>query len=207
VQRVVVIGAGGHARVCLDILCQRSDVEVVGCVADDQQGELQRPYLGAIERLDGLYAEGVARAFVAIGENAAREKLAARARAVGYTLESLISPNSVVSKTATIGENVLVMPGAVINAYAQLSTGVIVNTGATVDHDCDIGEWVHIGPGAHVGGDVVIGRGTLVGIGSSVLPGRTVGAEARVGGGAAVANDVPDFATVSGVPARIHSPR
>ena len=82
------------------------------------------------------------------------------------------------------------------------SRGAIVNTNASVDHDCVIGEFVHIAPGTAIGGDVVIGDGAFVGIGARILPGRRVGAGATVGAGAVVIHDVPDGATVVGIPAR-----
>ncbi|MBK7009946.1 MAG: hypothetical protein IPH36_15590 [Saprospiraceae bacterium] len=50
---------------------------------------------------------------------------------------------------------------------------------------------------------VVIGDGADIGVGAILLPGATVGRGAVVGAGAVVTGDVPDFAVVAGVPARI----
>jgi protein-tyrosine-phosphatase len=79
---------------------------------------------------------------------------------------------------------------------------VIVNTGAGIDHECSLGDWVHVAPGVALAGRVTVGDGALVGIGASVIPGTRVGAWSVVGAGAAVVDDVPDRATVAGVPAR-----
>ena len=50
---------------------------------------------------------------------------------------------------------------------------------------------------------VVIGYGADIGTNATVLPGVRVGAHAIVGAGAVVADDVPDYAVVAGVPARV----
>jgi acetyltransferase-like isoleucine patch superfamily enzyme len=50
---------------------------------------------------------------------------------------------------------------------------------------------------------VVVKRGADVGTGAVILPGVTVGEGAIVGAGAVVTADVPDFAIVAGVPARV----
>lgn len=50
---------------------------------------------------------------------------------------------------------------------------------------------------------VVIGFGADIGMNASILPGVRVGAHAIVGAGAVVTHDVPDYAIVAGVPARV----
>jgi acetyltransferase-like isoleucine patch superfamily enzyme len=50
---------------------------------------------------------------------------------------------------------------------------------------------------------VRICAGADIGVNAIVLPGVTVGREAIVGAGAVLTEDVPDFATVAGVPARV----
>ena len=48
-----------------------------------------------------------------------------------------------------------------------------------------------------------VGEGAVVWIGANVLPCLSIGAHAVVGGGALVREDVPEGATVVGVPARV----
>ena len=57
-------------------------------------------------------------------------------------------------------------------------------------------------PGVALAGDVTIGTGALVGIGAAVTPGRRVGAWSTVGAGATVVADVADGTVVVGTPAR-----
>jgi acetyltransferase-like isoleucine patch superfamily enzyme len=50
---------------------------------------------------------------------------------------------------------------------------------------------------------VTVGFGADIGMNASVLPGVNIGAHAIVGAGAVVTHDVPDYAIVAGVPARL----
>jgi acetyltransferase-like isoleucine patch superfamily enzyme len=73
----------------------------------------------------------------------------------------------------------------------------------------EIEDEVGIGPGVRVLGSdlrierVRIGRGADIGANAVILPGVTVGEGSVVGAGAVVRGDVPDFATVTGDPARV----
>jgi acetyltransferase-like isoleucine patch superfamily enzyme len=50
---------------------------------------------------------------------------------------------------------------------------------------------------------VVVGFGADIGMNASILPGVRIGANSIVGAGAVVTHDVPDYAVVAGVPARV----
>ena len=78
-----------------------------------------------------------------------------------------------------------------------------MNTGASVDHECVLGDYVHIAPNATLCGQVKVGEGTMIGVGVSVVQCVTIGKWCKIGAGAVVLSDVPDGATVVGVPGRI----
>lgn len=201
-ERVVVLGAGGHAKVVIEILEEQEQFEIAGCVSGEPGGEvLGVPIVGDDRILPALYAEGVRKAFVAIGENRARRNAMACAAAEGFELINAVSQHSVISPRAQLGRGITVMPGAVVNVMSCIGDGAIVNTGATIDHDCDIGPWAHVAPGANLAGGVTIGEGVFLGMGSRVLPCVSVGPWTTVGAGAVVIADLPGGVTAVGVPA------
>jgi acetyltransferase-like isoleucine patch superfamily enzyme len=51
--------------------------------------------------------------------------------------------------------------------------------------------------------EIIIKKGAWIGAGASILPGVTVGKYAIVGAGAIVTKDVPDYAVVVGIPAKV----
>lgn len=203
--RVLIVGAGGHARVCLEALQDDPGHVVVGAVSSDGTGiaGLAVPVLGLdADLLQIARQHEVDRVFVAIGDNAARSAVTQRCEADGLPSQTAVSRFAMMSHTATVHDGAALLPGAVVNAGTSIGRGTIVNTNASIDHDCTVGEFVHVAPGVAIAGGVRIGAGTLIGIGARVLPNLTIGARAVVGAGAVVVNDVPDGAMVTGMPAR-----
>ncbi|MEO7396951.1 MAG: acetyltransferase [Ilumatobacteraceae bacterium] len=203
--RVLLVGAGGHARVCLEALQDDSANDVVGAVSTDGRGlgDLGVGMLGAdgdIVRL--IEQHQLTAAFAAIGDNAARSRAVQRCLDAGLTVIAAVSRFAMVSRTAVIGAGAALLPGAVVNAATHVGTGAIVNTNASVDHDGRIGDFVHVAPGVAIGGAVTVGAFAMIGTGARILPGVTIGRDAIIGAGAVVRHDVADGETVVGVPAR-----
>ena len=206
-QSVVIIGAGGHGKVVLDILRAAGRFNPIGYVDADTRlfgtkvGGLQ--VLGPNNVLPRLRQQGVAHAIVAIGDNRTRQRYVATLGGEGFELVSAIHPSAFVSPTAKLGRNVVVGPNASVITEARIGDATIVNTGAIVEHECEVGQAVHVAPGACLAGRVRVGACAFVGIGAQVIQCLSVGEGATVGAGAVVLQDVPDGATVVGVPARV----
>lgn len=206
---ILIVGAGGHARVVADLVRLSGTYRICGFLDDNAPERRGSAYeastiLGGIEALPELRGQ-VAHAVIAIGDNDARLGVAEQLAAHGYSLATLIHPTATVAASAVIGPGTVIMAGAIINAATVIGGNVIINTAATVDHDCRIADGAHIGPGTHLGGHITVGRAALLGVGCAVKPGISIGAGAVVGVGAAVVSDVEPRRTVAGVPARVLS--
>lgn len=200
---IIVIGAGGHAKVCIELLRAMGRI-VAFCIGDSDSPKqcLDVPVLQGDENIGQLRAQGYCKAFVAIGSNSVRQRLGAICLSQGYELVSAISPMASVSPSVTLGKGVAVMAGAVINAQAMIEDFAIINTGATVDHDCRIGQSAHIAPQCGLAGGVSVGRTSFLGVGSKVIPNIRIGDNVTVGAGGVVIRDVDANTTVVGMPAR-----
>lgn len=203
----VIVGAGGHGRVVLDILLAAARYRPVAFLDSNPALQGRRmdglPILGDLQHLEELHREGVGRAVVAVGDNGARRALAERIEASGLTLVNAVHPSANLAHTVNVGRNVVIAAGALVCAHCQVGDSAILNTGCIVDHESMIGTAVHICPGAKLAGRVAVESGAFVGIGATVLQGLRIGCEAVVGGGAVVIEDVPPLTTVVGVPARV----
>ena len=201
---LVVVGAGGHARVVLEAIRAGGIFRVIGLVdpAPAAPTLLGVPVLGDDAILPVLRRDGVGVAVVALGSNTLRERIGRRLRELGFALPAIIHPSALLSPSASTGEGVVVMARAVIGTQTAIGDLAIINTGAVVDHDNRIGIAAHIAPGCALAGDVHVGDRTLIGVGSAVRPGIRIGADAVIGAGAAVVADVADGAVVVGTPAR-----
>lgn len=203
-QPLWVIGSGGLAKVIIDATRAADTFEVVG-VLDDDPNKLGSQVLDVPVRGEVTPASikqlGVTHAVIGIGATKVRAAIVERL-GDALTWATVIHPTAYLSPAATLGTGSVVLARAVVHPDASLGNHVIVNNSASVAHDVVIEDFGRIAPGAHLAGHVVVKRGAFVGIGASVLPHRIVGVWAIVGGGAAVTRDVPDSATVVGVPAK-----
>lgn len=203
---VVVIGAGDHGRVVLDIL-RAAGRRVIGVLDDNRAAHgalrLGVPVVGATDDAPRLASQQGAEFVVGIGDNLIRGRILERLRAWGIPLTCAVHPQAAVAPDVTIEAGVAVMAGAIVNTGARLQFGAVVNTRACVDHDCDLGPLVQVLPGAVLAGGVVVERYTFIGSGAVILPRLRIGENVFVGAGAVVLRDVPANAVVVGVPARI----
>lgn len=205
-MQTVIIGAGGHGKVVLEILRLAGQHNVVGFIDADPaiagthvQGV---PVLGGVNLLPKLRRQDIGAAIIAIGDNRARVGYREYVAAAGLELTNAVHPSAVVSPTAKLGRGVVVAAGAVIGVESQVEDLAIINTSAVVDHECHVGLAAHICPGALLAGHVRVGGGALVGLGARITPCLTIGQHAIVGAGAVVVEGVPPDVTVMGVPAK-----
>lgn len=205
--RVLILGAGGHGRVVLDILHQARGFDVVGFL-DNNPDIINRridgvPVRGLIDDLPRVAGDnGITGVVIAIGDNGTRRGLARHVENCGLELISAIHPSATLARSATIGRNVVIAAGAIVCANCQIGDSVILNTGCVVDYQTMIGEGTHICPGVRIAGRVKVEPGVFVGIGATIVPKITLGCESIIGAGSVVINDVAPLATVVGVPAR-----
>ena len=206
-QRILILGAGGHAQVVADILMRGrgagKDVELLGYLDDDPglawKSFLGLSVLGVVSDLSRIKHDAVV---VAIGDNRARSQVYVRFIEQGERFAVALHPSANVAPGVKLGPGTMVCAGVVVNPQSEVGEDVILNTGCTVDHHNRIGPHAHIAPGAHLGGEVTVEEGAMVGIGAIVLPQVRIGAWSVVGARAVVLKDVPPGVTVIGVPAK-----
>jgi acetyltransferase-like isoleucine patch superfamily enzyme len=120
----------------------------------------------------------------------------ARTACVHRGLEVRAAHNIEVGDGSIVGFDAILdgRSGITIGRHVNMSSGVAI---WTLQHD-------HRDPGfGAIGGAVVIGDRAWLSFRATVLPGVTIGEAAVVAAGAVVTRDVPAYAIVAGVPARV----
>lgn len=201
--RVVILGAGFHAKVVLEAV-QALGFDVAGLLDPSPESSvvLGVPVLGGDDMLATLRASGVTTAVLGVGDNRLRQRLGKMLRDLEFALPPIVHPQAFISPTARILDGAVVMARAVVGTQSVVSEMSVVNTGAVIDHDNHIGVSAHIAPGCSLAGSIRIGARALIGVGTAIRPGITIGDDAVVGAGSAVVEDVPANSRVAGVPAR-----
>lgn len=209
--RLLVVGAGGHARVVLAIARRTGDWELAGVLDHTRPAAPEViggvPVIGAIEDAAKLFADGIRHIALAQGDNDKRAALHAYLAALGFVFPVLRHPSALVEDDAEIGEGSVICAGAIIGVEARIGRAVIINTGVIIDHETLVGDHAHVAPGCRIAGRVRIGAGVMLGLGSCVRDKIVVGARAIVGAGSVVVDDIPESVVAYGSPARVMRPR
>ncbi len=200
VERTLLFGAGGHAKVCVDLLRRIPGPPVAGAVEFGwRAGSTVAgiPVLGddSDDTLRRLHDQGFTAAVVAVGSldrRSRRIEILDRLLAIGFSVPPLIHPDASVDPSAEIGVGVQVMAGAVVSADARLGDICIINSNAVVSHDCVLGRNVHMAPGAVLAGRVVVGESSTVGMAATVYLGLRIGSNVVVQNGCHIFRDLAD---------------
>lgn len=188
---LVLIGAGGHARACIDVIEHLGTFDIAGLIGSEE--ELQRECLGyrviATDSDFAKLAKLYQYALISVGQIESalfRQRLYDQAVVIGFKLPTIISPTAHVSRHAVVGDGTMVMHGAIVNAGAKVGSNCIINTNALIEHDAIVADHCHISTGAIVNGAANIGLGSFVGSQSVIKQGVTLGNNCVVGMGIAV---------------------
>jgi len=194
-NEIILIGAGGHACACIDVIENMQQYEIAGLVDKSIKpnvGLLGYPILGRDDDLARL-RKTFSYALITIGQikNAARRlSLYKLLVSLGYTLPNIISPFAYVSRHAQVGNGTIIMPGAIVNANAHIGLNCIINSAALVEHDAVIGDHCHIATGAVINGEVKVGAESFVGSGTVTHQCISIGENCVIGAGAVLHKDV-----------------
>ena len=207
--RVIILGAGGHARVVIEAIRAAGVAELVAAI--DSNPLLHGREIGGVMIIGGdgslpaLAASGATHFVVAVGSvrrTSLRAQLFELGLKSGLQPLTFAHPSAIRSPSSIIDAGSQLLAGCIVNTQASLGRNVIVNSGAIIEHDCEIGSHSHIASGACLCGGVIVGEEVHVGARATILQGIHVGHRAVIGSGAVVLHDVPDGDTVAGVPAR-----
>ena len=197
-NRLVIIGAGGHGKVLADNALKNGYTDI--CFVDDQaEGKcMEFPIVGTSADIPSMN-DGKTDFVIGIGNNSVRKKIA---QTYDANWVSLIHPSAQIAVNVSVGKGTVVMAGAVINACATVGAHCIINTRAVIEHDNVIEDYVHISPNAALGGTVHIGEQTHIGIGATVINNIEICGNCIIGAGAVIVRNIEEAGTYVGVPAR-----
>lgn len=201
-KNVVIMGAGGHAKMIADIIIKSGDM-LYGFLDDNIPigTKILQDYavVGKIEDCNKLQNEKELHFIIGIGDNHTRETIYEKYKVKYYTA---IHPTAVIARDVTIGEGTVIKSNATIDVLATIGKNCIVGTGSITAHDSKIGDYVHLSPNATICGTVNVGKYTHIGANATVINNINVASDCIVGAGAVVVKDIEQSGTYVGVPAK-----
>ena len=194
--RLIMLGAGGHAKVLLSL------VEALGLSIQgicDPALALHGltnwrgvPVLGGDEVLSHIDPGSVG-LINGIGQTegkTVRQRLYEKLRTSGFHFPTLVHPLAWVSTEARIELGTQIMAGAVVQTDCYIGENCIINTNSSIDHDTIIGAHVHVAPGVTLCGSVKVGDGAFIACGATVIQNVCIGEMAFVGAGVTLVHDL-----------------
>lgn len=205
---ILLLGAGGHARACIDVVEQDGRFTIGGLLGlSEERGTsvLGYPVLG-IDADAGELLRKMGHGLVSIGQIKSPEirmRLFGLVERYGTAAPAIVSPHAYVSAHARVGDGTIVMHGAIVNAGAIVGRNCIVNSQSLIEHDARVEDHCHIATGAAINSGVRVGTGSFVGSAASVRQGVVIGARCLIGMGQRILRDVEAGAWI---PPRVRSP-
>ena len=192
---LILVGAGGHARSCIDVIEQNKMFRIVGLV-DKNVNPGGRvfgyPVVGNDEMLEVVRAT-CGSAIVTIGQirnSDNRVILYQKIRALEFILPTIVSPSAYVSRNSTVGSGTIVMHNAQVSIGSTIGNNCIVNSCALIDHDSTVGDHCHISTGAILNGQVEVGERCFIGSGAIIKQSVAIGDNCVIGSGVMVKRNV-----------------
>ena len=195
-EKILILGMGGHAKSLVDAIEREQKYEIAGYVVNERsdiEADMLYPILGNDDDLPELFLQGIHNAAIGIGflgRSNLRSVLYSRLKEIGYNLPVVCDPSAIIASDVPIGEGTFIGKGAILNTASRVGKMCIVNTGAIIEHDCQIDDFSHISVGTVLCGGVSIGTEVFVGANATVIQGRKVANGCIVGAGEVIKKNV-----------------
>ena len=202
-ENIILIGAGGHALSCIDVIEQENKYNIHGLVGlKDEVGKKISGYdvIATQDELVNL-SKDFRYAFIAIGQIKSvklRIDLYESVLNTGFKIPSIISPQSFISRTVQIGEGTIIMNGVILNSGVRIGNNCIINSKALIEHGTQIADHCHISTGAILNGDCVVESKSFVGSGAIVKHGITIKTSSFVNMGQIVTKNFDNLNKLAG---------
>jgi sugar O-acyltransferase (sialic acid O-acetyltransferase NeuD family) len=198
-KRLILVGCGAFAR---ELICWVEDAvdlgvgrKVTGFLDKDPKA-LERfayPYEPKwISTIDDYIPEQGDELIMAISDPLAKIQIVEKLKIKGARFTGFIHPSALISRSAVLGEGVIVCPNSTVSADAKVGDFVTINGLSSVGHDVIIGNYSTISAHVDLTGYVQIGASVFFGTGVNVIPKLKIGTGAKIGAGATIIRSVPE---------------
>ena len=195
-KKILIIGAGGHAKSCIEVISRLSNFTVAGLVGFPQ--EVGKNITGVevigsdkdLENLSKKYEFAVI-GLGWMGDEIKRARLAEKLKSFNFKIPKIISPTATISEFSKIGAGSFIFNNVYVNTETKISKNCIINSNSLIEHDVLIGSNCHLSTGVIINGEVSIGKNTFIGSGSIIRNKVNIGSNSFVGMGEIVTSDLP----------------
>ena len=206
-QKLILIGGGGHCKACINVIEQTNQYEIIGILDQAKlRGTSVLGYKIVGTDADIAYYKTLGFHFlITVGQIKTadlRKKLFGSLIDNDTLIATIISPQANVSKYAQIKKGTIIMHGVTVNASVVIGENCILNTGCNVEHDVVIGHHTHVSTHAVINGNCNIGNQVFIGSNATISSQISLTNSVIIGAGAVVVKNIIEKGTYVGNPLR-----
>jgi UDP-N-acetylbacillosamine N-acetyltransferase len=201
INRVAIIGSGGHTRSSINLLLNYFD-SVNMCIYDSSFKE------GAQEIIDSVLLVGGVdditpeqNVFLSIGDSVLRRELFLKFKNQ-ILKENIFHGSSLQERGVIYGIGNQVFAHSYVNSQTVIGDNNVINTGAIIEHEVVIGSHNHISVGVKVCGRSSIGNTCFIGAGTIIIDKLSICDNVTIGAGSVVIRDIKEAGTYAGNPVK-----
>jgi sugar O-acyltransferase (sialic acid O-acetyltransferase NeuD family) len=193
-MKIIIIGNGGQARSCLDVINTIKKIKFSGFVSKLKEDGV----IGSDNNLKEIRKK-FNNAIIGVGQIKSpllRKKIYKNLNDLNFNFPVIISPYSYVSKNSIINEGTIVMHNVSVNYGVNIGKHCIINTSSIIEHDVYVDDFCHISTGVILNGGVKIGNGSFIGSGTIIKENVKIGKNCVIGMGSVIKRNLPDNAII-----------
>lgn len=196
-KRLIIFGTGDLAQIAAEYFPCDYGYEIAAFTVDRDhmdKTELLGIPIVAFDGVSFLYPPSNHDMHIAVvyqDMNRLRAKKCQKAKDMGYTLISYISPHAFVSKSAKIGEHAFIFEGNVIQSFVEIGDNCILWSGNHIGHHSKIGIDNFISSHVVVSGHCEIGSNCFIGVNTALANNTVIGKDSWISHGSLLQGNIP----------------
>jgi len=173
-KKIIIYGAGGHAKSCIEVLESVKKYQILGLIGKKNElNKIVHGYKVIGTDKDLLKFKKKTNNFIiGIGSfklNNLREIVFKKLKSIGFNLPKIVASTSYVSKNTEIQEGSIIFHNCFINTGVVIGKNCIINSGTIIEHDSFISDHCNISTSVTINGNVEVGSSSLIGSGSKII--------------------------------------
>jgi sugar O-acyltransferase (sialic acid O-acetyltransferase NeuD family) len=199
-SKLIIVGDSAFAEIAFEYFTHDSDYDVVAFSVERdflQRDELFGLPVLPFEELSARYSAADHDVYVATVYtqlNRLRTRLAAEAKAMGYSLASYVSKDAFLWHNVELGEHCFVFEQNVIQPFVRIGRNVVLWSGNHIGHHSTIGDNCFVSSHVVVSGFVEVGESCFLGVNSTIVNNVRIGRDSWIGPSVTVTKDVGEAA-------------
>ena len=194
-KNVILLGGGGHATSCVDLLSYSKKYKIAGYVDLSENKKLNLKYLGKDCDLINLKKKF---SFAVIGIGQIKSPLLRvnkykLLKKYNFQLPNIFSNYSYISNNLIIGDGNTAFHHTIINSNCSIGNNNIINSKVLIEHDVQIGSNNHISTGVIVNGNSIIGDNNFIGSGTIINNNSKIGNNCIIASASVIKKNIKDF--------------